>query len=75
MKWHCYLITYSFEKDGYLTPCKGFAKLMRKKKINSFKEVDEAIDFITKQVEGAKNVIIENIMYLGKNRCDDYKEQ
>lgn len=74
MKWHCYLIAYSFEKDGYLTPGKGSAKLIRKKKINSFKEIDEVIDFITKRVEGAKSVIIENIMYLGKSRCDDYKE-
>lgn len=71
MKWHCYLIIYSFEKDGYLTPCKGSIKLARKKKINSFKEVDEVIDFITKQIEGARNIIIENIMYLGKSHYDD----
>ena len=71
MKWHDYLISYNFEKDGYLTPGKGSIKLSRKNKINSFKEVDEVIDFITKQIDGTKNIMINNIMYLGKNRYDD----
>lgn len=70
MKWRDYLITYSFEKDGCLTPCKGSIQLTRKNKINSFKEIDAVINFITEQVEGAKNLIIDNIMYLGKNHHD-----
>lgn len=70
MKWYDYLIVYSFEKNEYLTPCKGSMRLARKNKIDSFKEVDDVISFITEQTEGAKNVIIDNIMYLGKNRHD-----
>lgn len=70
MKWHDYLITYSFEKDGCLIPYKGSTQLSRTKKINSFEEVNSVIDFLTGQDEGVKNLMIDNIMYLGKNRHD-----
>lgn len=70
MKWYDYLIAYSFEKDEneITTHYNGSTQLSRKRKINSFEEIDSVIDFLTKQNEGAKNLIINNIMYLGKNR-------
>lgn len=68
MKWYDYLISYSFEKDGIIAPYNCSTQLSRTKKINSFEEVDSVIDFLTKRNEGAKNLIINNIMYLGKNR-------
>lgn len=70
MKWYDYLISYSFEKDGTIASYNGSMQLPRKRKINSFEEVDSVIDFLTKRNEGAKNLIINNIMYLGKNRHD-----
>lgn len=68
MKWYDYLIAYSFEKDGAISSYNGSMQLSRTKKINSFEEVNSVIDFLTKQHEGAKNLMINNIMYLGKNR-------
>lgn len=70
MKWHDYLISYSFETDKALAPYNGSTQLSRIKKINSFEEVNSVTDFLTKQHEGAKNLIINNIMYLGKNYHD-----
>lgn len=72
MKWHDYLIDYSFKKDGYLDLGKGSIRLSRKNKINSFEEVDSVINFITEQVEGAKNLMINNIIYLGRHKHNDY---
>ena len=68
MKWHDYLIIYSFEKGSPMVHYNCSTQLSRTKKINSFEEVDSVIDFLTKRNEGAKNLIINNIMYLGKNR-------
>lgn len=70
MKWYDYLIAYSFEKDEAIAPYNGSMQLSRKRKINSFEEVDSVIDFLTKRNEGAKKLIINNIIYLGKNYHD-----
>ena len=70
MKWYDYLIVYSFEKDGVISPYNGSMQLSRTKKINSFEEVNSVTDFLTEQHEGAKNLMINNFIYLGKNRHD-----
>lgn len=72
MKWYDYLIAYRFEKDenGTTTNHSGSVQLSRKRKINSFEEVDSVRDFLTKRNAGAKNLMINNIMYLGKNHHD-----
>lgn len=70
MKWHDYLVIYSFETDGIITLHNGSMQLSRSRKINSFEEVNSVIDFLTKQHEGAKNLMINNFIYLGKNRHD-----
>lgn len=67
-KWYDYLISYTFTLDGYLTPCTGTTGLSRLKKINSFDEVRAVRNYIEQQIDGAKNVAINNIMYLGRNR-------
>ena len=38
-------------------------------KVNA-EEVNSVIDFLTKQHEGAKNLMINNFIYLGKNHHD-----
>ena len=70
MKWYDYLISYSFEKEDTLASYNGSMQLSRKRKINSFEEVDSVIDFLTEKNEGAKNLMINNFIYLGKNRHD-----
>lgn len=67
-KWHDYLVAYTFSKEGYLTPCTGTIGLSRLNKIDSFDEVKSVTDYIESQIDGAKNVAINNIMYLGRNR-------
>lgn len=70
MKWYDYLISYSFKIDGAISLYNGSTQLSRTKKINCFEEVNSVIDFLTEQHEGAKNLMINNIMYLGKNHHD-----
>lgn len=68
-KWyHDYLISYTFTLEGYLTSCNGTSGISRVKKIDTFDEVQAAIDFIKQQVDGAENIAINNIMYLGRNK-------
>lgn len=68
MKWHDYLIHYSFEKEGTIGLCNGSIHLSRTKKINSFEEVNSVVAYLEEQNEGAKNLLINNFMYLGRNR-------
>ena len=70
MKWYDYLIVYSFEKDSPKAHYNCSTQLSRTKKINSFEEVESVMDFLTKRNEGAKNLMINNFIYLGKNRHD-----
>lgn len=67
-KMYDYLIAYTFSKEGYLTPCTGTIGLSRANKINSFAEVRSVQDYIASQIDGAQNVALNNIMYLGRNR-------
>lgn len=67
-KWYDYLISYTFAKEGYLTPCKGTMGISRRKKISNHDEASSVREFIEGQIEGAKNLGIDNIMFLGRNR-------
>jgi hypothetical protein len=63
-----YLIAYTFSKEGYLTSCTGTMGLSRVNKIDSFSEVRLVQDYIAEQIEGASNIAINNIMFLGRNK-------
>lgn len=65
-----YLISYTFSREGYLTPCTGTTELSRARKINTFDEVHSVTSFIEERIEGAKNLSINNIVYLGRNTHD-----
>lgn len=69
-KMYDYLIAYTFSKEGYLTPCTGTIGLSRLCKINNFEEVRSVTDYIESKIDGAKNVAINNIMYLGRNKYE-----
>ena len=65
-----YLISYTFTCEGYLTPCTGTMSISRVNKINNFTEASSVRDFMEKQIKGASNLAINNIMYLGRNRYE-----
>lgn len=62
-----YLISYTFNKEGYLTPCIGTIQVSLRKKIKTFNDVNEVVSNLTKSTEGAQNLRIDNIMLLGRN--------
>lgn len=68
MKMYDYLVAYNFNRDGYLTTCSGAMQLARKKKIDSFEELNSVTEFIAERIEGAKNVCIYNFILLGRNK-------
>jgi hypothetical protein len=45
----------------------GTMQISRKNKIDSFKEVNELVKFITESIPGAKNVSVYNFILLGRN--------
>lgn len=67
-KWYDYLISYTFAKEGYLAPSKGTMAISRRNKINNHAAASSVREFIEGQIEGAKNLGIDNIMFLGRNR-------
>lgn len=68
MKMYDYLIAYDFSADKYLTPCRGTMKFSSKTKIKTFEDVSDVEKYITSQIEGAKNLAIYNIVFLGRNK-------
>ena len=67
-KWYDYIISYSFNKEGYLLQCNGMTSLSRVNKIDTFDEVRLVVDFLREHTEGAENIVINNIIYLGRNK-------
>lgn len=67
-RYYDYLISYTFSMDGYLTPSTGTVHLSRVNKINNFDEVRSVTTYISSLIEGSKNLAINNIMYLGRNK-------
>ncbi len=67
-KMYDYLITYGFNKEGYLTGCTGTMAVSRLKKITTFDDVAEVTHLIKDTVEGAANIGIYNIILLGRNK-------
>ena len=68
MKMYDYLVAYNFDKEGYLTYCSGTMQVSRKKKINSFEELNSLRDFIAEQIPEAKNVSVYSFILLGRNK-------
>lgn len=67
-RYYDYVISYTFSMEGYLTPSTGTMYLSRAHKINNFDEVRSVAEYISNCIEGSKNIAINNIMYLGRNR-------
>lgn len=71
MKMYDYLISYNFSAKGYLTPSTGTMQISRKKKINTYEDINELNKFITESIGGSSNVsnvAIYNFILLGRNK-------
>ncbi len=68
MKMYDYLVSYTFNGEGYLTPCGGNSRISRKKKIKTFEDLEEAQKVITESIKGASNLCINNLVLLGRNK-------
>lgn len=64
-----YLVVFSFSKEGYLTQGKGNIQVSLKRKIRNFNDVQNLSNFIGESNKIQK-VIIENIIYIGRNWHD-----
>lgn len=62
-----YIVAYTFSKDGYLGPCTGTMQYSNKKKVKTFDDIRELIGIITEQIDGAKNLTVDNLILLGRN--------
>ena len=67
MKMYDYLVAYKFSKEGCLTCCDGTSQISRKKKINTFEDINETNKVIADSIEGASNVSIYNFILLARN--------
>ena len=63
-----YLVSFIFDKDGYLTPCSGTFEISRQKKIKNFDDIHSIKRFIENKIDGARNVSIINIILIGRNK-------
>ena len=68
MKMYDYLVAYNFTAEGYLTMSSGTIHVSRKKKLDTFEEINSLRDFIAEQIPGAKNIAIYNFILLGRNK-------
>lgn len=63
-----YLISYTFQGEGFLTTCTGTIGISRRRKIKTFDDTKNVSEFIIGQIKGASNLAINNIMFIGRNR-------
>lgn len=68
MRMYDYLVAYNFMADGYLTMSSGTMQISRKKKLDTFEELNSLTKFIAEQIPGAKNVAVYNFILLGRNK-------
>lgn len=67
-KWYDYLISFTFAAEGYLAPSTGTTAVSRIHKIDNIEEAESVRKFLEDRIDGSKNLAINNIMYLGRNR-------
>lgn len=66
MKKYCYLVSYWFLQEGFLTPSHGTSQIYRKNKIKTFDDINELNKFITDGIEGVSNLGIYNFILIGR---------
>ena len=68
MKMYDYLVTYSFNMEGYLSQCNGSIYLSRIQKIKTFDDLRDVASYISEHVKGSSNIVISNFILLGRNK-------
>lgn len=74
MKKYEYLVSYIFQKEGYIGPSTGTSQIYRNKKIKTFEDINELVKFLTESIEGASNLAIVNFILLGRRKVNVVKE-
>ena len=68
MKMYDYLVSYTFNREGYLSQCGGNSCISRKKKIKTFDDISEVRNMLTESIHGSSNMCINNFVFLGRNK-------
>ena len=68
MKMYDYFVSYTFNRDGYLSQCGGTSCISRKKKIKTFDDIIEIQKLLTESIEGSSNMCLDNFILLGRNK-------
>jgi hypothetical protein len=68
MRMYDYLVTYTFNKEGYLSQCGGDSCISRKKKIKIYDDISEVRKLLIESIQGSSNMSINNIVFLGRNK-------
>ena len=68
MKMYDYLVAYHFHRDGDIGMSFGASQISRKRKIKTFKDLEELREFLASKIEGAYNIGIYNFILLGRNK-------
>ena len=68
MRMYDYLVSYSFNREGYLTPCGGDSCISRKKKIKTFDDISDVRKVLIDSIPGSSNMCITNFIFLGRNK-------
>ena len=68
MRMYDYLISYTFNRAGYLSQCGGDSCISRKKKIKTFDDISEVRKVLSESIPGSSNMCINNLVFLGRNK-------
>lgn len=63
-----YLVTYVCQKEGYIGSCTVVTQLYRNKKIKSFDDINEIINYLSESDKTISNVAITNFILLGRHK-------
>ena len=68
MRMYDYLVSYTFNREGYLSQCGGDSCISRKKKIKTFDDISEVRKVLIESIPGSSNMCVNNIVFLGRNK-------
>lgn len=68
MRMYDYLVSYTFNREGYLSQCGGDTCISRKNKIKTFDDISAIRKLLIESISGSSNMCINNIVFLGRNK-------
>lgn len=68
MRMYDYLVSFTFNREGYLSQCGGDSCISRKKKIKTYDDISEVRKLLIESIPGSSNMSINNFVFLGRNK-------